>query len=320
MSTSRRVVAAAYGGPENLRIEEFRIRDVPTGQVHVAVRAAGVNAYDAKVYASPGDPAKLPMALGYEASGVVAAVGSEVTGWSEGDDVIAFRASGAYTSDLVVGPHALTAKPPSLGWAEAAGLMLTGAAAWHTVVATSVGEGDTVLVHAATGGVGLSAVQLARLRGARVIGTTNPRNDDLLRGLGVEPVAYGEGLLDRVKALAPHGVDVALDLVGTDEAMDVSLALVADRSRIATIANFDRGPREGVRLLGNGPGADPGTEIRDGARAELARLAAEGSLRVFVDSTYPLDDAASAHRQVLTGHTTGKLILLPQALGRTDSP
>jgi NADPH:quinone reductase len=311
MSTSRRVVAAAYGGPENLRIEEFPIRNIGPGQVRVAVRAAGVNAYDAKVYAGPGDPAKLPMPLGYEAAGVIAAIGSDVTGWSPGDEVIAFRASGAYTSDLVVGPEALTAKPATLGWAEASGLMLTGAAAWHTIVATRVGEGDTVLVHAATGGVGLSAVQLARLRGARVIGTTNPRNDDLLRDLGVEPVAYGDGLLDRVRALAPEGVDVALDLVGTDEAMDVSLALVADRDRIATIASFERGPREGVQLLGNGPGADPGTEIRDGARAELARLAGEGSLRVFVGTTYSLDDAAEAHRQIGTGHTTGKLVLLP---------
>src|SRR4051812_9449085 len=100
MSTSRRVVAAAYGGPENLRIEEFPVRDPEPEHVRVAVRAAGVNAYDAKVYATPGDPAKLPIALGYEASGVVAAVGSDVSGWSEGDEVIAFRASGAYTSDL----------------------------------------------------------------------------------------------------------------------------------------------------------------------------------------------------------------------------
>jgi NADPH:quinone reductase-like Zn-dependent oxidoreductase len=311
MSTSRRVVAAAYGGPENLRIEVFPVREVAQGQVRVAVRAAGVNPYDAKVYATPGDPAKLPMALGSEASGVIAAVGHDVTAWTEGDQVIAFRASGAYTSDLVVGTHALTAKPSSLGWAEAAGLMLTGAAAWHTLAATEVREGDTVLVHAATGGVGLSAVQLARLRGARVIGTASQRHDDLLRELGVEPVAYGDGLLERVRALAPDGVDVALDLVGTDEAMDVSLALVADRSRIATIASFERGPREGVKLLGNGPGADPGTDIRDAARADLARLAGDGALRVFVGSTYPLDEAADAHRRILTGHTTGKLILLP---------
>ena len=120
------------------------------------------------------------------------------------------------------------------------------------------------------------AVQLARLRGARVVATAGERNHDLLRELGAEPVAYGDGLADRVRALAPDGVDVALDLVGTDEAMDVSLALVADHDRIATIANFARGPREGVKLLGGGPGADPGNDIRDAARAELARLAGDG--------------------------------------------
>jgi NADPH:quinone reductase-like Zn-dependent oxidoreductase len=310
VSTSRRVVAAGYGGPENLRVQEVPLPEPGPGQVHVSVRAAGVNAYDAKVYAGPGDPAKLPIRLGYEASGVVTAVGTD-TGHATGDEVIAFRVSGGYADDLVVHESALTLKPPSLGWAEAAGLMLTGAAAWHAVVATRVGDGDTVLVHGAAGGVGLMAVQLARLRGARVIATASPRNHGLLRELGVEPVAYGEGLLDRVRSPAPDGVDAALDLVGTDEAMAVSLAVVADRDRIASIANFERAPREGVRLLGNGPGAEPGTDIRDAARADLARLAGDGSLRVVVGATYPLDDAASAHRQIRTGHTTGKLILLP---------
>ena len=310
MSAARRVVAAGYGGPENLVVEELPLPEPGPGQVRVSVRAAGVNPYDAKVYAVPGDPSRLPIRLGFEAAGTVDAVGPEVSA-AVGDEVIAFRASGAYASDLVVDQGALTPKPSSLGWAESAGLMLTGAAAWHALAATAVGEGDTVLVHGATGGVGLTAVQLARLRGARVVGTTNPRNDDLLRELGVEPVAYGEGLLDRVRALAPEGVDVALDLVGTDEAMDVSLVLVGDRSRLVSIANFARAPREGVKLLGNGPGADPGTEIRDAARPELARLAGDGSLRVLVASTYPLGEAAAAHRQILTGHTTGKLVLLP---------
>ncbi|MBO0847487.1 MAG: zinc-binding dehydrogenase, partial [Nocardioides sp.] len=154
-------------------------------------------------------------------------------------------------------------------------------------------------------------VQLARLRGARVIATASGRNHDLLRELGAEPIAYGPGLADRVRAQAPEGVDVALDLVGTDEAMDVSLALVADRDRIASIANFARGPKEGIRLLGGGPGADPGDDIRMAARPELARLAGEGKLQVVVSATYPLSEAASAHRQIATGHTTGKLILLP---------
>jgi NADPH2:quinone reductase len=311
MSTARRVVAAGYGGPENLRVEEVALAEPGPGEVRVSVRAAGVNAYDAKVYAVPGDPARLPIALGYEAAGVVSAVGDGVDRWAVGDEVIAFRVGGAYASDLVVAESALTPKPTSLGWAEAGGLMLTGATAWHALEAAAIAEGETVLVHGASGGVGLFAVQLAVLRGARVAATAGASTHELLRELGAEPVVYGDGLLERVRDLAPGGVDAALDLVGTDEAMDVSLALVPDRARIVTIANFDRGPREGVKLLGNGPGADPGTEIRDAARAELARLAGDGALRVIVEATYPLDEAADAHRRIRSGHTTGKLALLP---------
>ena len=309
-SPSRRVVAAGYGGPENLEVQEVEVGEPGAGAVRVSVRAAGVNPADVKAYRNEGDPARLPLPLGYEAAGVVAAVGAG-TSASVGDEVIVFRTGGAYATDLVVDDSRLTPKPPSLDWPEAGGLMLTGATATHTLVATGVAEGDTVLVHGAAGGVGLMAVQLARLRGARVLGTAGESHHALLRELGAEPVTYGDGLLERVRAVAPEGIDVAIDLVGIDEAMDVSLELVPDRSRIATIANFERAPREGVLLLGGGPGADPGTEIRDAARADLARLAGTGELRVFVAATYPLDDAASAHRQIATGHTTGKLVLLP---------
>jgi NADPH:quinone reductase-like Zn-dependent oxidoreductase len=312
--SSRRVVAAAFGGPESLAVEEVTLPDPGPHEVHVEVRASGVNPADMKSYRGPGDPSKLPLLLGYEAAGVVASVGEGAADnegvISVGDEVIVFRTRGAYAADLVVADSTLTRKPAGLGWPEAGGLMLAGATAVHTLEATGVGEGDTVLVHGASGGVGLYAVQLARLRGARVIATASERNHDLLRELGAEPVVYGEGLLDRVRALAPNGLDAALDLIGNDEAMDVSLALV-DRDRIATIANFARGPQEGVKVLGGGPGADAGDEIRAAARPELARLAGSGRLRVLVAATYPLDDAADAHRQIATGHTTGKIALLP---------
>jgi NADPH:quinone reductase len=312
---TRRVVAAAFGGPESLAVEEVKLPAPGPGQARVAVRAVGVNPVDVKMYAGPGNPADLPVLLGFEASGVVTAVGSgasdDVGPLAVGDEVIAFRVRGAYATDLVVEESALTRKPAGLEFAPAAGLLLAGATAVHTLEATAVGSGDTVLVHGAAGGVGLYAVQLARLRGARVIATASERNHDLLRELGAEPVVYGPGLADRVRALAPDGVDVALDLVGSDEALDVSLALVANRDRIASIANFARGPGEGIRMLGGGPGADPGDELRAAARPELARLAAEGDLRVVIAATYPLTDAASAHRQIATAHTTGKLILLP---------
>lgn len=155
------------------------------------------------------------------------------------------------------------------------------------------------------------AVQLAAARGARVIATASPARHELLRGLGAVPVAYGTGLADRVRDAAPGGVDVALDLIGTDEAVDVSVELVADRTRIATIAAFGRAGEVGIRALGGGPGSDPGTEIREAARLELARMAGDGSLRVFVSESYPLAEAAAAHRSIIAGHATGKIVLIP---------
>jgi NADPH:quinone reductase-like Zn-dependent oxidoreductase len=311
--SSRRVVAAAFGGPEALRVEPVTLPAPGPHEVHVQVRAAGVNPADVKAYRQEGDPASLPLPLGYEAAGVVAAVGEDATDdtgpLEVGDEVVVFRTRGAYAADLVVADSTLTRKPAGLGWPEAGGLMLAGATAVHTLEATGVGDGDTVLVHGASGGVGLFAVQLARLRGARVLATAGGRNHDLLRELGAEPVAYGDGLLERVQALAPEGVDAALDLVGTDEALEVSLALVEDRDRIATIANFSRAPHEGIKVLGGG--GDAGEEIRAAARPELARLAGDGTLRVVVAATYPLDEAAEAHRRVATGHTTGKVVLVP---------
>lgn len=306
------VVATGFGGPEHLSVVESELPAPAAGEVRLAVRAAGVNPADVKSYSGEWgtDPATLPKRLGFEAAGVVSAVGPGTASVAVGDEVIAFRITGAYATEVVVPAGAVVPKPADLGWPEAGGLMLTGAAAVHALTAADVGEGDTVLVHGASGGVGLMAVQLAGLRGARVIGTASPRNHDLLRDLGAEPVAYGEGLLDRVRAVAPDGVTAALDLVGTDEAMDVSLALV-ERDRIATIANFDRGPREGVKLLGGGPGADPGDDIRSAARPELARLAGEGRLRVVVDATYPLAEAAEAHQLVRSGRANGKVVLLP---------
>jgi len=303
------VVTTAFGGPENLELIEVDLPAPGAGEVAVSVRASGVNPADVKLREGlfGTDPSWLPMRLGSEAAGVVTAVGEGVTGTSVGDEVIAFRASGAYATELVLDTSTLTPKPSTLSWEEAAGLMLTGATAVHALTATSVGEGDTVLVHGGAGGVGQMAVQLAGIRGARVIATASPRNHDLLRSLGAEPVAYGDGLADRVRELAPDGVDAALDLVGTDEALEVSLALVADRDRIATIANFGD---NGIKVLGGGPGADPGTEIRDAARAELARLAGEGRLKVRVDRTFPLAEVADAHAYLTAGHPSGKVVLV----------
>jgi NADPH:quinone reductase len=314
---TRVVLAPRYGGPEVLSVVEEPVPDPGPGKARVEVRAAGVNPADWKSYggAFGTDPGRLPIRLGYEAAGVVTAVGPGAVGpagpVSVGDEVIAFRLTGAYAAELVAPASALVPKPAGLEWEQAAGLMLTGATAVHALTATGVGAGDTVLVHGASGGVGLMAVQLAAERGARVIGTAGADSADLVRRLGAEPVRYGDGLADRVRALAPGGVSAAVDTVGSDEAVDVSLELVPDRQRIATIAAFARGVAEGLQVLGGGPGADPGTQLRDAARLDLARLAAAGRLEVVVAATFPLEQAAQAHRQGMAGHSHGKLVLVP---------
>ena len=311
------VVATAYGGPEVLSVVEQPVGSPGSGEARIVVRAAGVNPIDYKLYSGAfgADLAKLPMPLGSEISGVVAEVGEDAMGpvgaIQAGDEVIGYRIAGGYASELIAPAAALVPKPANLDWAEAAGLMLTGATAWHCLAVTGVGPGDKVLIHGASGGVGVMAVQLAVTRGATVIGTASSRRHPFLRELGALPVTYGAGLADRIREQAPGGVDAALDLVGTEETVGVSLELVPDRARIVTIAAAGRAGLLGIKAVGGGPGADPGTEIRAAARIELARLAAQGSLRVFVSQTFPLAAVADAHRAISTGHTEGKIALIP---------
>lgn len=314
------VLAAGYGGPEVLTVADQPAGDPGPGEARIEVLAAGVNPADYKAYSGKwgSDPARLPLRVGAEAAGVVTAVepgtdmpgGDAVGPFAPGDEVIAFRAPGAYAADLLVPVTALVRKPASLGWPEASGLMLTGVTAWHLLTATGVGDGDTVLIHGGAKGVGTMAVQLAVARGARVIATASPRRFAFLEGLGAIPVEYGPGLVSRVRAVAGEA-SAALDLAGTDEALDASLELVGDRQRIATIVASGRTAGEGIKALGNSPGADPGTQIRMAARSELARLAGDGTLRVFVTQTFPLAQAAAAHRTLMTGHTRGKIALIP---------
>ncbi len=313
--TSRAVVAIAYGGPEVLRLIDVSPGDPGPGNVLVEVKAAGVNPTDWKGYAGAygTDPSKLPMRLGYEVSGVVSAVGPAVRWLSPGDEVIAWRVRGGYADRIIVSEQVTVRRPPALDWPAASGLLLAGATAVHTLSATGTRDGDVVLVHGGSGGVGRMVVQLAILRGAQVIATASPWHHDDLKALGATPVAYGEGLLDRVHEAARHvgPVTVAIDCVGTDEALDTSVAVVADRQRVATIAGFGRAADLGIKALGGGAGADPGTAVREAARAQLAELAADGTLDVRVAQTYPLSEVAQAHRDGQAGHSAGKLVLVP---------
>lgn len=311
------VVASSYGGPEVLEVVDVEVSAPGPEQVTIEVRAAGTNPADVKIVAGAfgRDESALPRRLGLEVSGVVTAVGEDASGpageLSVGDEVIGYPVSGGYAEAVTVPASSVFPKPASLSFEQAAGLSLTGVAAYHLVEATGVTLGDTVLVHGASGGVGLMAAQLCVERGATVVGTASTNRHDALRELGILPVEYGEGLADRVRAAAPEGVDVALDTVGTDEAVDVSLDLVADHDRVATVAAFDRAAEAGIKLLGDGPGADPGRDLRMHGRLVLTAMVERGLLRVVVARSFPLTEAAAALDLVAEGHAGGKVVLVP---------
>ena len=313
----RVMIARSFDGPEALEAADEPTRAPGDGEVTISVLASGVNPADAKLLNGVWgrNPSRLPLHPGSEVSGVVTAVGADAVGpagpIAVGDEVIGYRVSGGYAEEITVAATSVLPKPASLGWEEAAGLLLTGVTAFHLLEATGVGEGDVVIIHGGAGSVGFAAVQLAKLRGARVIATASERNHGLLEAFGAEPVVYGDGLVDRLRALLPDGADVALDTVGTDEALDVSVELVADRGRIATIAGFEKGAQLGIRMLGGGPGADPGRDIRTAARAELVKLAQEGKIDIVVGRTFPLEGAIEALELVASGHPGGQVALRP---------
>ena len=311
------VVARAYGGPGVLSVIDDVVGVPGPGEVVIDVRSAGTNPADYKIYsgAFSSDPSRLPLRVGLEAAGVVSAVGSAAQGQAGpvhvGDEVIAHQISGGYATQVVVPASVVVPKPSAISFEEAGGLLLAGTTAVHGLSVIAAGPDDTVVIHGASGGVGLMAVQLAVNAGARVIGTSSEASHDYLRQLGAEPVTYGEGLVERIRALAPGGVDAAFDTIGSDEAIDASITLVADRGRIVTIAAPQQGFAYGLKVIGGSPGADPGTEIRAAARMELVRQAGAGKLRVRIAATYPLREAATANRQLMTGHTHGKIVLIP---------
>jgi NADPH:quinone reductase len=314
---TKAVVATEFGGPEVLSVIDVPVRQPHPGEVLIEVRAAGTNPIDYKQYSGMmgHNPDNLPIHPGREAAGVVTEVADGAEGPAGvigvGDEVVAFRIAGGYAGEIVVPASAVVPKPTTLSFEQASGMMLTGTTAVHGLAVIRAGAGDTVLIHGAAGGVGLMAVQLAADAGARVIGTASQGGHALLRGLGAEPVTYGPGLEERIRAVAPGGVDAAFDTVGGDEALDTSLAVVPDRDRIVTAVASPRAFDAGIKVIGGAPGADPGTEIRDEARLQLVRLAEDGKLRVVVAATYPLAEAAAANRALATGHTHGKIILIP---------
>ncbi|MFH9489557.1 NADP-dependent oxidoreductase [Streptomyces halstedii] len=298
-----------FGGPEVLRFTETEdVRPGP-GQVRVAVRAAGINPMDHKIrngWMEAAFPTRLPAVPGSEFAGVVEETGEGVTAFEPGDEVLGRSVTGAYARYALADADAVAPKPDGLGWEEAAALPVATATAARVLDELAVTAGDTLLLHGAAGAVGSAAVQLAAARGATVIGTASPANHDYLRVLGAFPVEYGEGLVERVRAAAPEGVDAVFDAAGRGALADSVELRGGTSDRIVTIADPDAAAY-GVAFSGGG-GNRPG----EGARlAEFARLASVGELRIPVTRTFALRDAARAQALSEAGHVRGKLVLLP---------
>ncbi|MFJ6531154.1 NADP-dependent oxidoreductase [Microbacterium sp. NPDC091662] len=312
-STERQWIAPVWGSPETWAFVEHEVRVPAPGEVTIRVHAAGVNPADAKHVAVSRSGIELPVPIGYEVSGEVSAVGADTRIGSGavdiGDEVIAFRIRGGYATEITVPSEKVFAKPSTLTHPEAANLLLVGTTAAEMLAVTGAAPGETILLHGASGAVGVSVLQQARLRGIRAIGTASEARLDEVRRFGGVPVRYGSGLSDRVRELADAPIAAALDAVGTREAVDVSLELVTDRGRIVTIAAAGRAGAEGIlAIAGSMPES---ARFRDEVRGELTALAQNGDLVVPVARTFPLADALAAHRLLATGHPGGKIALIP---------
>jgi NADPH:quinone reductase-like Zn-dependent oxidoreductase len=300
---SRSIVFRCYGGPEVLEIIDVPRPKAAPGQVLVRVVAAALNPGEARIrqgeFASRW-PADFPEGQGNDFAGVVAGVGDETKGFTVGDEVIGFAPRAAHAEFVVVDRDSLAVKPAELSWDEGACIAGVGSTAWAGVETVDPQPGETVVVSAAAGGVGVIAAQLTRLRGARVIGTCGPTNVNRLASLGIEAVVYGRGLKERLAAVAPHGIDAYIDTFG---AGNVRLALTMGVSpyRINSIADVDS--RYAVHTNAQEQASTPEVWSR------LAGLIVAGHMRIPIAATYRLEDVAQAYRDVATRHGFGKRVL-----------
>jgi NADPH:quinone reductase-like Zn-dependent oxidoreductase len=300
-----------FGSADVLTVQELPEPLVGPDSVLVRVRAAGVNPVDYKIregYLKGFLPHYFPLIPGWDLAGVVEAAGPAAAGGlAPGDEVVAYARKdyvqhGTYAELVAVPDRGIARKPRSLDFAQAAGLPLAGLTALQALRAAGVERGAQVLVHAAAGGVGHLAIQIAHALGAgRVIGTASERNHDYLRSLGAEPISYGEGLPERLAELVGGDgkVDAAVDFVG-GQALEVSPELVRDRARVVSIVDPSVLQRGGGYVFVRPDSAQLGW---------LGELADAGKLRVDVQETFKLDQAAEAHRTLEEGHVRGKIVL-----------
>jgi len=295
-----------YGDADVLTLTDQPEPKVGPHEVLVRVRSASVNPVDWKVMGGYLDGlmnVHFPVIPGWDVAGVIERVGLDVPDFSAGDEVIAYARKdwveqGTFAELVTVPVRALARKPAALDWDQAAGLPLTGLTAYQVLNRLGVGEGDVVLVHAAAGGVGILATQIARAMGARVIGTASLGNHEALRALGAEPVEYGDGLADRVLGLAPGGVDVVVDLVGG--VLETTQTVLTPGGRHASIADGSVLGAGGTYAWVSPSGAD---------LQALAALADAGQLTVPVAAAFPLEEVGDAFRLSQAGHVRGKIAI-----------
>ena len=290
-----------FGGPDVLEIADIPDPHPGPGEVRIAVRAAGVNASDWKKRQGLMDT-ELPQTLGHEAAGVVDELGEGVTGVAVGERVFGFSPEPAAQAELAVLSF-YASIPPSLDFAGAAALPAAIETATRALDQLGVASSTTLLINGASGSVGGAAVQLAVARGARVIGTAGPANHDHVRALGAEPVTYGEGLVERVRALAPGGVDAALDVAGSGVLPEL-IELAGRPEHVVTLADYRGAQEHGVRFSSG----DAGRAVY--ALTQIGDLIESGRFAPPVVQTFPLAEVAEAHRVGEVGRVRRKLVLV----------
>ncbi|MFB7497467.1 NADP-dependent oxidoreductase [Streptomyces sp. NPDC056161] len=298
-------VFTRYGGPETEALADVARPGPGAGQVLVAVRAAGVNPVDWKLrngLRRPGSGERtFPSVFGSEVSGVVEEVGDGVTGISVGDEVFGNTVDGGYAEYALLSTAVTAHKPAALSFADAATLPVAAATAYDGLHQLDLPAGATLLVTGAGGGVGASALQIARSLGLRVVGVASASKKDFIESLGAVHVPSGPGLADRVGAAAPDGVDAVYDLVGGDVLTEVA-ALPADPAEVITAAAL---PEALARR-----GASRVARARTAAVLDaVAHLVVTGALDPHVTRTFPLEQAGAALRAVEEGHTQGKIVI-----------
>jgi NADPH:quinone reductase-like Zn-dependent oxidoreductase len=299
-----------YGPVEVLDVRDVPVPEPGPGEVLVRVKAAGINPGEAKIRDGSLHaifPATFPSGEGSDFAGVVDKLGPDVTTVAIGEDVIGWVDTRSSQAEYVVAePANLARKPAGLPWEVAGAIPVVGFTAWAMVRAVDVKPGDIVVVSGAAGGVGSIAVQLAKRKGATVIGLAGPSNQDWLARHGVIPVTYGDNVAERIRNAAPPNaaIDAFLDTHGGDYVELALNDLKVSPERIDTIVRFDAGAKYGVKVEGNAAGASAAT------LSELASLAAAKELEIPLAQTFPLDEVRAAYTQLAKGHLRGKIVLI----------